>query len=133
VVDAGGDLYAGGVSPAGEPWRIGIHHPRAPGTVIDVVQVVDGAVCTSGDYERAGARPGEHHLVDARTGRAVHRLASATAIAPTAMVADAMTTAAFALGPEAGIAFLEREGVDGMMLTPDMERYETRGFGGHRA
>ncbi|HEX6030252.1 MAG TPA: FAD:protein FMN transferase [Tepidiformaceae bacterium] len=133
VVDAGGDLYASGVSPTGEPWRIGIHHPRNPGTLIDVVQVGDMAVCTSGDYERAGPRPGEHHLVDARTGRTVQRLASVTAIAPTAMVADAMTTAAFALGPEAGVAFLEQEGVDAMLLTPGLERYETRGFGGHRA
>ena len=53
-------------------------------------------------------------------------LASVTVIAPSAMVADALSTAAFVLGPRDGIAMLERHGVSGIMFTPTLERFETR-------
>ena len=55
-------------------------------------------------------------------------LASATVIAPTAMLADALATAAFALGPDEGLRFLERHGVEGLLVTPSLERRATRGF-----
>jgi thiamine biosynthesis lipoprotein ApbE len=41
------------------------------------------------------------------------------------MVADALATAAFALGPADGLRFLERQGVRGLMVTPSLERLET--------
>ena len=44
------------------------------------------------------------------------------------MVADALATAAFVLGPADGIEFLERQGVDGVILTPALERRATRGM-----
>jgi thiamine biosynthesis lipoprotein len=132
AVDAGGDLCVGGASPDGKPWRVGIHHPRRPAEIIEVVEVSDRAVCTSGDYERRGSGGAGHHLLDARTGTVASRVASATAIAPMAMLADSLTTAVFALGPEAGIALLERQRVEGMVLTPALECYETSGFGRYR-
>ena len=46
------------------------------------------------------------------------RVASATVVAPTAMLADALATAAFVLGPVEGIRLLERHGVDGVLLSP---------------
>ena len=52
AIDAGGDLYLGGVNRNGEPWRVGIRHPRRDGELIEAVTVSDRAVCTSGDYER---------------------------------------------------------------------------------
>ncbi len=81
------------------------------------------AVCTSGDYARRNERG--HHLLDARTRRSASAIASLTVIAPTAMVADALGTAAFALGPEDGVRFLERHGVDGFGVTPALERFGT--------
>jgi thiamine biosynthesis lipoprotein ApbE len=44
------------------------------------------------------------------------------------MAADAFATAAFVLGPVKGIAFLERQGVEGLIVTPDRQRFETREF-----
>ena len=44
------------------------------------------------------------------------------------MLADALATAAFILGPTEGQALLDRMGVDGLILTPDMEQHETRGL-----
>src|SRR5579872_1120834 len=52
AIDAGGDLYLGGVNPQGTPWTVGIRHPRRDNALIDSLRVSNQAVCTSGDYER---------------------------------------------------------------------------------
>ncbi len=127
AVDAGGDLYLGGHNAAGERWSVGVRHPRADG-LIETLDVSDTAVCTSGDYERKSpAQERAHHIMDARTGEPAAELASVTVLASSAMVADAFATAAFALGPSAGLEFLERNGIRGIMITPSLERLETTG------
>jgi thiamine biosynthesis lipoprotein len=110
-IDAGGDLYIGGTQ------AIGIRHPRSHGELIETLQISNQAVCTSGDYEKPG------HILNS-TGE----VASATVIASSAMLADALSTAAFSLGPDDGLALLERMGVEGLIFTPELKRYETRGL-----
>lgn len=121
-IDAGGDIFLGGHNPRGGDWRVGIRHPRNRDELIDRLQVSDCAVCTSGDYERGA------HILDPRGGSPQPRVASATVIAPNAMLADALATAAFVLGPEAGIALLDRMGVQGLLITTELERHTTTGF-----
>ncbi len=119
AIDAGGDLYLGGASPSGEPWAIGIRHPRRDNELIDSLRVSNRAVCTSGDYEkRAPAGDGGHHILDPRTGVSARSVASVTVVAPTAMLADALATAAFVLGPADGIRLFERLGVEGLIVSP---------------
>lgn len=132
AIDAGGDLYLGGNNARGEPWSIGIRHPRQPGEMIETVDVSDGAVCTSGDYERPAAKSEDgHHIIDLRTGGAAVNAASVTVLAPSAMVADGLATAAFVLGPKAGIELLERHGADGIIITPALERFSTQSMTDH--
>ena len=132
AIDAGGDLYLGGRDPGGAPWSVGIRHPRLDGQIIETLRVSDQAVCTSGDYERrvVGGDGNGHHILDPRAGESARALASATVVAPTALLADALATAAFVLGPTEGLELLERLGVDGLLLTPELERYETPGLRG---
>ena len=117
-IDAGGDLYLNGKNEHGDAWSVGIRHPRKDHSVIEVIDVSDKAVCTSGDYERG------QHLLDPAGQAPASRLASATVIAPTAMLADAASTAAFVLGPVEGIAFCRRIGVAAILFTPDLARHE---------
>jgi thiamine biosynthesis lipoprotein len=117
-IDAGGDLYLGGKNDDGNDWAVGIRHPRKDHSVIDVVHVTDKAVCTSGDYERGP------HLLDPAAQSPASSIASATVIAPTAMLADAASTAAFVLGPADGIDFCRRIGVAAILFTPDLVRHE---------
>lgn len=130
AIDAGGDLYLGGSNPEGLPWRVGIRHPRSEEEVIDSLLVSNQAVCTSGDYERRlpienQNRASGHHILNPRTGVPSRGVASVTVVAPGAMLADALATAAFVLGPEAGIQLLDRMGVSGLMITPELDLYET--------
>jgi FAD:protein FMN transferase len=122
VIDAGGDLYLAGRNAAGERWTVGIRHPRRDREIIESITVSDEAVCTSGDYER------RDHILDPRPGGSGDVSISATVVAPTALVADALSTAAFVLGPAKGIQLLERQGVEGLILSPTLERFTTRGL-----
>ena len=113
----------------GDPWSVGIRHPRDAHALFDTLRVSDAAVCTSGDYERrASSANGDHHILDPRTGRSPGSLASVTVIADRAMVADALATAAFVLGPVDGLQLLERHGLDALLVTPELERLATRGM-----
>jgi thiamine biosynthesis lipoprotein len=128
AINAGGDLLVHGQNASAEPWRIGIRHPRELETLVETVELDAGAVCTSGDYERPRPAGDGHHIIEPQSGRSVRAVASVTAIAPTALLADAIATAAFVLGPASGIELFERHGVEGLILSPDMTRFETSGF-----
>jgi thiamine biosynthesis lipoprotein len=144
AIDAGGDLYLGGLNPRGEPWSVGIRHPRIDRELIDSVRVSYKAVCTSGDYERVvqsrrgggteadrarrATAESEHHILDPRTGASPSGVASVTVVGPNALLADALATAAFVLGPAEGLRLLERHGVEGLIVTPALERIETSGL-----
>jgi len=122
AIDAGGDLFFGGKNAQGEPWSVGVSHPRRDGELIRTVRLSNRAVCTSGDYERG------QHILDPRTGEPAVDVVSATVVAPSAMLADALATAAFVLGPEKGIEFLEQMSVVGLIFTPDLRCFETGGW-----
>jgi thiamine biosynthesis lipoprotein len=129
AIDAGGDLYLAGLNDTGEPWKVGIRHPRADDGCIEMLRVSDAAVCTSGDYERrAPGREHVHHIMDPRRGTSASDVVSTTVVAPTAMLADALATAAFVLGPTHGLDLLKRHGVEGLILSSALTPFETPGL-----
>jgi thiamine biosynthesis lipoprotein len=127
-VEAGGDLYVKGRNAYGAPWRIGIQHPLRARELVRTLVVSDGAVCTSGGYERLQADGRGHHLIDGRTRRSPGALASVTVIAPTALAADGLATAAFLLGPDRGTRLLQAERVRGVFVLPSLAVRTTEGF-----
>ena len=102
LINAGGDVYARGGKQDGRPWSVGVRDPRDPESLLEVVELRDGAIATSGNYERAFA-----HIVDARGGWSSHASASASVCAPDATAADALATALFVLGPAQGPGFVD--------------------------
>jgi thiamine biosynthesis lipoprotein len=127
LVAFGSTTYAIGRPPGQRAWRIGIRHPRDDARVLAAVRLVDRAIATSGDYEQwiriAGLRYG--HILDPRSGRPAAGASSASVVAPTALEADAFSTAAFVLGPQQGAALLGRQGFEGMMVSDDRGRLAT--------
>ena len=130
MVDAGGDMASSDDHPGDAPWRVALRHPRDPRASLGVVELRGGSVATSGDYVQAYTQDrSAHHIVDPRTGRSPREASSATVLAPTAMDADALSTAALVLGPEEGVALLDAlDGVEGMVVTKGGEARTTRGF-----
>jgi thiamine biosynthesis lipoprotein len=100
LVELAGDLVAIGPRPDGQPWRIGIRHPRDAGALLATVPLADQALATSGDYERCievdGRRYG--HVLDARTGWPQDLWQSASIVAPTCLAAGAAATLALLMG-----------------------------------
>lgn len=126
-IDAGGDIFAGGMNDYEEPWRVGIRHPLEKEEIIRTLQLTDRAVCTSGGYERVSPnRKDAHHLINPHSGISQSDILSCTVIAPFTMLADAFSTAAFILGAEKGIQQLELAGLDGLLITPNLEMPMTK-------
>jgi thiamine biosynthesis lipoprotein len=93
AINAGGDIRVS--SPTGgQPWSVGVAHPLLAGELTVAVSLADGAVATSGTYERG------YHVVDPHTGGAALELTAVTVIGPDLGVADAYATAALAMGPD---------------------------------
>jgi len=107
-IDAGGDIYVGGQNCSGKPWRVGIRDPRDRSTILNIVEVVDSAVTTSGNYEKYYTIANERwsHIIDPHSGFPQRNVISATVIAPTAMEADALATALCVLGGKPGTEFM---------------------------
>ncbi len=107
VLDLGGNLLVFGVGAGRE---VAVVDPRHPGQLVLTVPLPAGAVATSGQYERFVTIEGRDygHILDPRTGWPVPAGCSATVIASEALWADALATAVLVLGPEAGLALLER-------------------------
>lgn len=120
LIQAGGDLYAGG--HRGErPWRLGIRDPRgAADRSFAALDLSDATFSTSGDYERAFVRNGRryHHILDPDLGEPARGCRSVTIVADRAALADALSTGVFILGPSAGMALIEQLlGVEGVIVS----------------
>jgi thiamine biosynthesis lipoprotein len=122
AIDAGGDLFLGGHNVAGDAWSVGIRNPINTTLVLETVRATDIAVCTSGAYERPG------HIITRASNESSDALASVTVVAPSAMVADALSTAALAMGRADGETFLERHEARALLVTTALACSHTRAW-----
>lgn len=122
LVDAGGDLYALGTKPGGEPWRIGIqdpYHANDSETLVGKLKINDCAVATSGDYQRFTVIKGKKysHIVNPLTGWPVENVPGVTVIAKDTLTADALATALSVMGIEEGIELAKSiPGVEALII-----------------
>lgn len=123
LINAGGDLYAGGKACEGRPWRVGVRNPFLRGQMIEVVEISDEAVTTSGDYEQFYEIEGKRfsHIVNPLTGQPQAGAVSVTVIAPTAIEADVFSTALMVEKPLSAVEFINSKGpaYAVMMITKD--------------
>ncbi|HYE86787.1 MAG TPA: FAD:protein FMN transferase [Vicinamibacterales bacterium] len=123
LIQSGGDLYVAGTN-GGAPWTLAIADPRGAHDPFARVQLSDATLSTSGDYERAFLRNGKryHHLLDPDYGEPAGGCRSVTIVASRATLADILSTGVFLLGPDAGMALIERlPDVEGVIVTADNE------------
>jgi len=108
IINAGGDMRILG-NHGGKPWKVGIRHPRRTKALGWLPVSDDVSIVTSGDYERYFMYEGNryHHIIDPSTGLPSSVSMSVTVSAPTATIADALSTAMFILGFEKGLPLIE--------------------------
>ena len=114
LVEIGGEVYAAGLRPDGQRWRVGINRPQkdaAFNAVYRVVSVFNQAFATSGDYRNFFVLNGVRysHVIDPRSGYPVSNgVVSVSIIADNCTLADGLATAIMVMGAEKGIRLVDR-------------------------
>ena len=108
LLNAGGDTRVIG-DRRGQPWIVGIRHPRVADEVVTRLPLVDEAISTSGDYERYFEENGRryHHIINPATGRPTEGILTVTVIGPDGTMTDGLDTAIFVLGVDKGLELIE--------------------------
>jgi thiamine biosynthesis lipoprotein len=131
VIDVSGDLRVDGLV-RGRPWRVGIQHPRLSGKTLATVPIANGlSVVTAGDYERYFDLEGRryHHIIDPATGYPADGCQSVTVVSRDTMLADALDTGLFVMGPVRALALAERlPEVEAMIVDAQGRVHTTSGF-----
>jgi len=110
MIFGGGQVQVHG-KREGRPWRVGIQHPRDPSSYFAALESTGASFSTSGDYEHAvfdGSGKRWHHIIDTDTGLPADKSLSVTIMTSEGIYADALSTAAFVLGPVKALKMLNR-------------------------
>jgi thiamine biosynthesis lipoprotein len=122
MIQSGGDMFVSG-HRGDRPWRLGIRDPRGPADrSFATLDLSNGTFSTSGDYERFFIKDGKryHHILDPDLGEPARSCRSVTIVADRAVIADVLSTGVFVLGPEKGMALVEKlPNVEGVIVTAD--------------
>jgi FAD:protein FMN transferase len=112
VINLGGDIKVIGPRDDGSPWRVGIRHPRNKDALLDTLLLYEGALASSGDYERCimvdGVRYG--HVLNPKTGWPVRHLAAVSVVGDFCVVAGSASTIAM-LKEDQGTEWLQDLGL----------------------
>jgi thiamine biosynthesis lipoprotein len=105
IINAAGDMNTWGRQPNGKPWQVAITNPMDKNKVFALLPIAQGAVVTSGNYEKYVEFNGQRysHIIDPRTGYPSKGILSVTVFAPRAELADALATSVFVMGIETGL------------------------------
>lgn len=105
IINASGDMNTWGKQPNGNDWKVAITNPMDKNKVFALLPITNGAVVTSGNYEKYVKFNGKRytHIIDPRTGYPSTGIISVTVFAPKAELADALATSVFVMGKEAGL------------------------------
>lgn len=121
MINGGGDVLVHG-RLQGRRWRIGLRDPRAPQSLLGLIELDEGFVAASGDYERCFVRAGRryHHVLDPRSGEPTHGPRGVVLVSTRLSDINGLGTAIMVAGERAGRQWLaQRQGVDALIVRPD--------------
>lgn len=131
LISVGGNVVATGPKDAnGTPWRVGVQNPDGGENYLHTLNITDGSVVTSGDYQRCYMVDGKiyHHIIDPATLYPSQYWRSVTIICADSGLADALSTALFLLPYKEGLALAESCGAEALWVNEAGEQFYTPGF-----
>lgn len=132
VLNIGGNIRIVGHKPDGSGWGTGIKDPTDHKNKYAItITLADTSCVTSGDYERYFTVGNEryHHIIDKDTLMPAAYFRSVSIITPDSGLADALSTALFAMSYEEGRALVEKiGGVEVLWINADGDMKYTDGF-----
>jgi FAD:protein FMN transferase len=129
VVNAAGDLAVWGKQADDKPWNIGIAFPDYKDSLFTSLTLTDGAIATSGNYEKYILIDGKKysHTIDTRTGMPVSGIKSVSIICPHAELADALTTPVMVMGIDAGLHMVNQmKNISAIIIDENNEVYTSK-------
>lgn len=122
LLNIGGNVIALGNKPDGEPWRVGIRHPRRADALATLTLADGEAIGTSGDYQRYFLLNGRRycHLIDPRDAQSRCDVQSVSVISrpgPQAgLLSDVASKPVYFAGPRAAARYADRFALAGWLL-----------------
>ncbi|WP_125721847.1 FAD:protein FMN transferase [Flavobacterium ustbae] len=110
IINGSGDMSTWGKQPNGKDWKIGITNPFKPEKILAAVPLKEGAVTTSGNYEKFVVFNGKRysHIINPATGYPATGLCSVTVFGPNAETANGLSTSMMVLGQKEGLLLLQK-------------------------
>lgn len=110
IINGSGDMSTWGKQPNGNDWKIGITNPFKPEKILAVVPLKEGAITTSGSYEKLVVFNGKRysHIINPATGYPATGLCSVTVLGPNAETANGLSTSMMVLGQKEGLVLLQK-------------------------
>lgn len=130
MLNGGGDVLVTG-QLLGRDWRIGLRDPRAPERVMGTLELGDGVVASSGDYERAFTMQGKryHHVLDPRTGLPTQGVRGVALLARSTQAVNGWGATAMLLGASKGQGLLSGlPGVESLMVDAQAQTWMSAGM-----
>lgn len=131
IINAGGDLSTWGTDVSGKKWIIGIVNPLSKEKIVSWQPIVESSVATSGNYERYVTFNGKRysHIIDPRTGYPSSGLTQITIFAKNAETCDALATAVFIMGRDAGLSLINQlGGPEAILFDSENKMYKSSGI-----
>lgn len=118
LVELAGDICVIGPHPDGKPWKIGIRNPVKPQEAIATIDVLQGGLASSGNYERYMDVNNKRycHILNPKTGWPEHEVAGVSVHASTCLVAGTAATTAMLLGFKQGARWLQESHFEHLIL-----------------
>ena len=133
LINIGGNVKALGQNENHSSWQIAIQDPGGQyGNAAGIVSLQSGySLVTSGVYERGFDLDGirYHHILDPHTGYPIQNgVLSVSILAKSSLLADALSTACFALGVEGGLPLATSYGAEAYFILEDGNTTYTEGM-----
>lgn len=131
IINGSGDMSTWGKQPNGEDWKIGMTNPFKPEKLLAVVPLNEGAVTTSGNYEKYVVFNGKRysHIINPATGYPATGLCSVTVFGPNAETANGLSTSIMVLGKENGLFLLQKfPDYSSVMITDNGKVIKSKNF-----
>lgn len=113
-----GDVSVIGPQIDGSAWKIGVVHPRRPGSLLGTLNMSKGALASSGDYERFFELDGKRycHILNPKTGWPCGGLQAVSVLSDWCLIAGTASTIAMLLGPLKGERYIRDLGLSAVLV-----------------
>ncbi|MFH1662906.1 MAG: FAD:protein FMN transferase [Chloroflexota bacterium] len=130
LVDIGSDISILGSKPGGEPWHIVIINPEDTSQSLATLALSNKSITTSGNYQRYFTPDMKvHHIMNPKTDHSANECISATVITEDGALADTLATSIFAMGPKAGLEFVEAlDNTECLLVNADRAIFKSSGL-----